>query len=172
MRFKATIRTLKMDLRGYRARVHNEMTRIVMESARVWLNATVTRLIPIWSGASVATFLHLARAANYGLQVGPNPGVKSRVGLGLAVSGPLTPITLDAKAGVYKFEYETALKHLIYNEFNDANASPDIGLFHRLINPGPYHFQEAGRAAFQAYAAGVRLPDPTASIVVTERQIK
>jgi len=126
-----------------------------------WLNATADK-IPQWSGASAATFLHLARRIGYTLNIQQAGVAPDRVSLGLRHGDGDFKINSDQ--GRYFFTYSTTLAHLIYNEFNNANISPDPTLFSRLLRPGPYHFQEKGRLAFLRVAAGVRLPNPFNSL--------
>ena len=44
-------------------------------------------------------------------------------------------LEIDRSKGTYHFHYATTLEHLIYNEFNNANITPDPGIFYRLTNP-------------------------------------
>ena len=69
--------------------------------------------------------------------------------------------------GVYSFTYHTTLSHLYINEYYDATA---WGF--NLKTPGPYHFQERGRAAFQAEAITVILPDWRDSVSVETIQVQ
>lgn len=167
MRFTAKLQLPKFDKAGYRRAMNSHMTAVIQDAARLWLNATVASLIPIWSGASAATFLKLARAASYDLAPAPIGGVQSRTGLGQRES------TGNIVAGrtQYWFEYGTTLRHLIFNEFNDANAGGDPAVFAHLVNPGPYQFQKAGQAAFMSFARTVRLPNPFDYVKVTQRVI-
>jgi hypothetical protein len=98
----------------------------------------------------------LASEAEFSLSASPRAGVPDRVSLGLNNStGDI--VVEDSSA---RFTYATSLAHLIYNEFNNANISPDPTLFAKLLRPGPYKFQEKGREAFLKEAQTVRLPDP------------
>ena len=106
----------------------------------------------MWSGASRATFLALARNIEYNIPIFPE--VPSRVSQGEAQSagkldrGETTP-------GRYVFTYKATLPWLIINEYFDATQWG----FH-LKKPGPYEFQIKGQAAFRKFAETVRLPDP------------
>lgn len=161
MKWSATLRLPRINLAVYRQQLHEHLTRALTDATVEWLGATNT-LIPVWSGASIATFVPLASLVNFELQGGPNtssPGTPDRTSLGLG-SGT-GDFSADADAGQYHFTYSTTLAHLIFNEFNDANSHG----FH-LHFPGPYQFQLAGLAAFNKFAATVRLPDPMASITI------
>ena len=59
----------------------------------------------------------------------------------------------DPSNNVYSFTYATTLPHLIVNEYQNANDFPEKnGHKFRLTHPGPYHFQEKGKLAFQRFA--------------------
>lgn len=102
----------------------------------------------------MATFQPLASTIS--LQLAISPVVASRIPMGLSASdGGFGEINVDANNGKFTFHYSTSLRHLIYNEYNNANL---VG-FH-LRNPGPYRFQEIGQEAFRRFAQSVRLPSP------------
>lgn len=155
MKFSGTLKAPKLDLSAYLAKLDQKLTEAVQNAAREWLHATVSE-VPVWSGASVATFLKLAAAVAYPLGATPVTGAPNRVSLGQGAS--IGELNLDKSTGKYTFKYGTSLAHLIYNEFNNANTSPDPTLFGRLLEPGPYNFQAKGRDAFDRAAVGVQLP--------------
>lgn len=109
----------------------------------------------------MATFQPLA--SKIGMTLAISPTVK-RGGLNMGLNNATGEFIADADKGKFEFTYSTTLAHLIYNEFNNANISPDPGLYSQLINPGPYRFQEKGLEAFQRVAADARLPEPTYTI--------
>jgi hypothetical protein len=160
MRIKATLRVPRVDFAKYRRALQEVLGDAIAQAAFEWLGAT-TAVIPVWSGASLSTFQPLASAVGFSLSVHP-VSFQDRVGLGL--SNATGEIVADSNTGQFTFTYTTTLAHLIYNEFNNANISPDPTLFSRLLSPGPYRFQEKGLAAFKKVAEDVRLPDPTFSI--------
>ena len=155
MKFGGTLATPKLNLSAYFDALHRHLTDAIQNAAREWLHATVVE-VPVWSGASVATFLKLAAAVAFPLGVSPVTGAPNRVAFGQR-SGT-GELNLDKGAGKYTFTYGTSLAHLIYNEFNNANTSPDATLFGRLLEPGPYHFQAKGKDAFDRAASQVTLP--------------
>jgi hypothetical protein len=157
MQFKAIFQAPRVNFSAYRQLLQEQFAEHIAEAARIWLE-TVLPEIPIWSGASIATFFELASQASFALSAGPVAGAPNRVSLGL--ENATGDIVADAAAGQFTFEYATTLAHLIYNEFHNANLTPDSTLFSRLLTPGPYHFQEKGRQAFEQFASGVTLPDP------------
>jgi len=149
MKLRATLRAPRIDLEKYRRELQAHLIEQTAMAAFKWLSA-VSAKVPVWSGASRATFLHLANAIS--LQLSISPVVRHRIPLGLAESEG----SFNVKGGRVSFTYQTTLRHLIYNEFHNANV--EWG-FH-LIQPGPYHFQEAGRRVFGQEAEHVRLLNP------------
>jgi hypothetical protein len=158
MKWKGHFVAPRIDFVRYRDALHAELLEHLTLSAFVWLEATAP-LIPRWSGASAATFLHLARQIGYSLPIERSSTAPfDRKQLGLRESE--SRIISEPARGVYKFTYRTTLDHLIFNEFNNANITHDPNVFSRLLTPGPYRFQEAGRNAFLRVAHSVRLPNP------------
>ena len=160
MKIKATFRVPRVDLTRYREALNQSLGEAIAQAAFAWLGAT-TAAIPVWSGASLATFQPLASELGIALSIAPVSFV-DRISLGLSKAEG--SVTVDSTKGKYEFSYSTSLEHLIYNEFNNANISPDPTLFSRLITPGPYEFQKKGLDAFEKVARDVRLPAPTYSI--------
>ena len=154
----------KINVGAYKRVLNNNFSRAIADAAMLWLQATTVE-IPVWSGASLATFAKLANDAGFSLGgLSPVFNAPSRVGLGLSASqGSLEG---DNSKAVYKFTYATSLRHLIYNEFNNANSSPDSTLFGTLKNPGPYRFQQKGKAAVLPLLRALRLPKLTDFITV------
>lgn len=132
------------------------MTEAVSQGVYEWL-ATVKDMIPVWSGASRATLLVLARRIEFEISI--NPTVESRVGLGL--QNAQADLHLNGPSEFY-FSYSTTLDHLVFNEYNNANLlrGPSGAPIFHLTNPGPYNFQGAGQGAFKRFAATVTLPSP------------
>ena len=81
MKFSGTLATPKLNLSAYMNALHQHLTDAIQNAAREWLHATVVE-VPVWSGASVATFLKLAAAVAFPLGASPIVGVMSRVALG------------------------------------------------------------------------------------------
>lgn len=161
MKFKPRLRTLSINMAAYKQRLHEVLTKSLADATQEWIK-TAVYIIPVWSGASVGTFLPLleqVQGATLTLSPKPKPGAPNAVQLGKSLSEGT--FTADATSGKYTFSYSTDLPHLLYNEYNNANLDPvAAGLFSRLINPGPYHFQEQANRRFQAVASQVRLPNP------------
>lgn len=166
MKFKATLRAPRMQTARYRQMLHEHLSDEIAKAAFVWLTA-VLQEIPVWSGASHATFLRLSREVGYQMAIAPK--VTSRIPYGQRQGDG--EVIADPAKGLYAFRYETTLKHLVYNEFNDANVVPDPALFYRLLHPGPYMFQQTGVAALQNAVKDVRLPSPSLAIKLVSKRI-
>lgn len=164
MRFRVRFQAPSIQTGAWLARVDTVLTEQIEKAAVVWLNATVMLAIPVWSGASRATFLKLAREVGFPLTItGISPNARGFSGgprLGFQQS--TGKVNRGDTQGVYTFTYGTTLFHLVFNEFNNANENPRAGrLFSRLIQPGPYNFQEIGKDAFEDYVKDrVELPSP------------
>jgi hypothetical protein len=152
MKFKGTFRAMKFDLDGYRRAVDKHLRETIAMALMEWLEATVLAEIPVWSGASRATFLAVARHIQYSIPIFSVAPV-NRVGQGMAES--VGELETDSAKGRYVFKYSTTLPWLIVNEYFDATQ---WGF--NLKKPGPYNFQLKGQLAFESFAANVRLPNP------------
>jgi len=169
MKIKATFQVPRFNLASYVAALSEVLSDAIAQAAFEWINAA-TAEIPVWSGASHATFLKLANAIDFNLVINSAGNAPRRVSYGLQNSEG--DLDIDAAKGRFTFLYQTSLKHLVYNEFNNANIDPDPGLLSRLINPGPYDFQGEGREAFLRSVRSVTLPDPSSHIKVSIVRVK
>ncbi len=175
---KINFKGMQLSLTAWQKAADVELTKLIKDSARVWLNATVLSVIPVWSGASRASFLKLARAVSFPLSI---TGLKATPGQTRGALGPSIgfqqstgKLVTDAKKGVYTFAYSTSLFHLVFNEFNNANQSPVAGrLYSRLKQPGPYNFQKLGKAAVEEFFAStiVDLPSPWDHVKLTSIRV-
>jgi hypothetical protein len=163
MKFTAQFSIPRIDVMGYRKALDRHMSEQIAQALTVWLEAVLAE-IPVWSGASRATFVKLAQQIGYNLPVAPAAGnwahglFSSRVDrtwMGEAQSEG--KLTTDVNTGEYTFTYTTTLPWLIWNEYHNANVDPDPSLFYRLLEPGPYNFQVKGARAFLQFAANVDL---------------
>lgn len=168
MKFKVKLQQANIQMDQYMIRLDKYLTKQLERGAQTWLNATVMLSVPVWSGASRATFLKLARKVNHPLTI---TGIKKNAKKGIArgTDGPRLgfqkskgEVSMGKTPGLYTFTYETDLFRLVFNEFNNANDNPVAGrLFSKLITPGPYGFQRIGQDAFEDYAKYVvELPSP------------
>jgi hypothetical protein len=148
---RAKIKPFRLDVEAVKKDIERDVTEKLKEAVRAYLRAILFNVIPVWSGASVATFIKLA--AQVDQQVTISPRVRSRIGLGSNLSEGRLEINMGT--GIIKAVYSTSLPHLIFNEFNDASS---VGI--RLRQPGPYDFQGKGSQAFLQVASKVKLPNP------------
>ena len=166
MKFKGSLKSFRLDTQAYKTKLHVHLSEQIAHAAFLWLNAVLAQ-IPVWSGASHATFLRLARAVGYELAI--QPRVISRIPYGQRHGDG--EVLADPEKGQYAFRFETSLSHLIFNEFANANISPDPTLFAKLLQPGPYGFQQIGARVFQEFAKTVRLPNPLDSLKITRHRV-
>ena len=141
MKFVPKYRRPRLDLAGYKKALDKYMTELLAQGLMAWLEAVIAE-VPVWSGASRATFIKVAKTIDFSV---PIKGT-ARVGMGQAAS--TGELETDIESGMYTFSYGTSLPWLIWNEFHNANLDPDPTLFAKLKKPGPYDFQIKGAAAF------------------------
>lgn len=149
MKFTGKLVAPRLNLDAYKDMLHRALEEALAQACEMWLAATVDAEVPVWSGASQATFLELAGRIGRPLPIAPV--VQSRIGQGVA-EGHARWET-DKEKGLYTFEYSTTLWWLIVNEYYDATQ---WGI--HLHKPGPYMFQIKGQAAFKHFANQVELP--------------
>lgn len=169
MRLSATLQTPRINIAAYKKTLAEDMTAALTNAAFEWVLAA-TAEIPVWSGASHATFLLLAREIGFQLSIAEAPNAPRRVNYGLRNSEGSFEANPDS--GRFQFSYETSLKHLIYNEFNNANVTPDPDLFSRLLKPGPYQFQDRAREAYLRAIRGIGIPDPRKFIKIKVKRVR
>lgn len=165
VKFTGRLFQVEIDRSKWIKRLDAVLEKEIKKAATVWLNATVLLVIPVWSGASRATFLKLARSVGFPLTI---TGIQARSTDNPRALGPRVGFQQSrgevsrVENGRVSFTYHTSLFHLVFNEFNDANSNPVAGrLFARLKEPGPYNFQEIGKDAFEDYArTAIELPSP------------
>jgi len=176
MKFTVRFQLPSIDTGAWVARMDTTLSKQIDKAATVWLNATVLLAIPVWSGASRGTFLKLAREINFPLTItGITPSGAARGGgPSLGFQQSTGEVTKGSPTGVYTFTYGTTLFHLIFNEYENANANPEAGrLFSQLKEPGPYNFQQIGQDAFEDYAKSVvELPSPWRKTVLKIKRIR
>jgi hypothetical protein len=154
-------------MNAFRQALNERLIRATTEGATVWLTKVIEDStprvgMPVWSAASRATFAPLASQVTYALAYAPEGDAPNRIDVGIGASpGDNGTFERGETAGIYSFTYSTTLPHLIINEYNNANTFRDKNgrLRFHLTDPGPYHFQEKGKAAFLKHAAQVSLPD-------------
>jgi len=164
MKFKGNLAQLDLNLKQYRQKLHEELSEEITRAAFAWIEAVLAE-IPVWSGASWATFLRLSREVGYNLVISPK--AINRIPYGQRHGDG--EFQTDSRKGLYTFTYSTSLRWLIHNEFNTPDSDPHV--WGRLRKPGPYHFQQVGQKAFEKMAGEVRLPSPWKSLRVSRRRI-
>lgn len=169
MKMTCSFSLMKLNTGSYKKTLNTEMLQKLKEAVGVWIQAAVT-IIPVWSGASHGTFLKLASKIGRTFSISGGGGLPGMLGPNYGDSQSQGRLTVWD--GAYIAEYSTTLWHLIYNEYNNANANPKEGrVFSRLIQPGPYMFQEKANAAFSAYIENISLPSPWAHLTLIPRQV-
>ena len=159
MQCKYDFTLIKLDQRAYTKDVKDALAEQLKKGVDVWIRAALA-IIPFWSGASWGTFIKLAR------RIGSTFALS---GSGVAwLSGPpygesKSKGTLIVTNQRVVAEYATTLFHLVYNEYNNANAAPreESRLFAKTIHPTPYHFQEKANTAYLAFMKTLHLPPIT-----------
>lgn len=155
MKFTCMYRRPKIDLERFKKDLDKYMREMIALGLAAWLDV-VTAEVPVWSGASRATFMKLAGEIGYSVLGSGGPAPFDRTDEGqLQSKGELVA---DISKGEYTFIYSTTLPWLIWNEYHNANIDPDPTLFYRLKRPGPYEFQRKGAAAFIHETRLVQLP--------------
>lgn len=155
MKFKPSYRQPRLDLTGYRKALDKAMRELISLGLASWLEAVVAE-VPVWSGASRATFVKIAGTIGWPVPVSGGTAPTDRTGIGAAASKG--ELILDIQSGLYAFVYGTTLPWLIWNEYHNANIDPDPTLFGKLRKPGPYNFQVKGQAAFLHSTGDATLP--------------
>jgi len=163
VKIKLKLELIKFDRAKYQEMFDDWMLQTLTVMGAAYLQATVINVIAgqsgnyrVWSGASAATFLHLADAIKFRV---PITGGNST---GIAYGKRNSSGGIEIGMGIGRFFYTTDLAHLIWNEYHNANVDRDRGIFSQLKHPGPYQFQEQGLAAVRNAMVEnqVGLPDP------------
>ena len=179
MKFSATFQLAQVDIDAYKIALQSTMLEALAKATFEYLNAILS-IIPVWSGASRATFLQLASQISMIIPIEPvawsGTGTKNhpshaallnRIPLGQQCGS--SRMIIDVATGQFFTEYTNDLHYLTFNEYNNANAGGDPAVYSRLKNPGPYNFQARAGAAFENSARYARLPSPWSSLKITTR---
>ena len=166
-RIQATLRAPVIRLGEYKNAFGNAAEGNITQAAFVWVSTAVA-LIPVWSGASRATFAKLARAISFSFDNRPVSTAPDRRSRGESESEG--DVIFDRASGNFLFRYATDLKWLVFNEENDANQGGDPDVFFRLLNPGPYNFvdtaNDAARPVLQDFVP------PRVEAFITVRRVR
>jgi hypothetical protein len=164
MKFTYKFNIPRINVDRYRNELDKSMREAVAQAVMEWLDAVLME-IPVWSGASRATFIKLGMQIGMNIPVAPASGnwahglFTSRIDRrGEGLSQSTGKVEHDKAKGRYVFIYGTTLPWLIWNEYHNANVEPDPTLFYRVLKEGPYNFQAKGAEAFKKFAETVELP--------------
>lgn len=102
-----------VDIPQARKRIHDTMVDFVKDTLTIWISAA-TNVVPVWSGASRASFLKLANQVNYEIEiesliVAP---IGSRIPLGYQTSTGVIIADARGSAGLYGWDYESTLFYI------------------------------------------------------------
>lgn len=158
LEYEVSFKSLNFDQVKLTKTLDRILGQIIREAAREWLRAILKSVpsrggFPVWSGAAKSTLVPLGRFLNNvaGLNVSPVPKAPDRRSLGLdSQSFTFTDDRNNGGSFEYSFEWSTDLLHYYINEF------------YGLIPSAPWHTQEAGQRAFEAYVLDAlerRAPD-------------
>lgn len=175
MKFTGTLQLMRINIKDWKQVARQRMLKAVKEGAQLWINASIAA-IPVWSGASHGTFKKLASLVNYQLSITPRVApdqVDYALGIQVGFAQSNGKINKDFTNMIYTFTYKSNLWHLHYNEYKNANQNKKAGRVRgTLLRPGPYHFQELGRQAFDEYMKTVKLPNPWFNLTLTPKQLR
>lgn len=157
MRFTGTLQLPTVAVEDYRRRLMDELKEQMVKGVTAWLT-TADILVPVWSGASKATFSELASKVNFRLSIIKAARAPDRESLGRSKSEGTFEV--DERKARITAVYSTTLDHLVFNEANNANVGGDPKVFSRLIQPGPYGFVAQANKAFEEAVADTNLPIP------------
>lgn len=155
MKFTHSYYRPSLNLDGYKKALDKQMKEALAQGLMEWLSAMLIE-VPLWSGASRATFVKLAQHIDVQVPVSGGPAPFDRTGEGMTASKG--EFVAEIESGQYYFTYGTSLPWLIWNEYHNANVDPDPTLFYRLKKPGPYEFQTKGATVFLHMMRLVDLP--------------
>ena len=143
---------IQIDINQWKRKVAAYMEEEIRDAARDWIKNALS-IIPVWSRASHATFKPLADAVGFVIPTGVLEARKDRSNLGESTSTGRLEITETT----YHFVYETSLRYLAYNEFNNASLGEN-NIFAGLESGTPYQFTVTGAEQFKARRP--TLPNP------------
>ncbi len=87
LKFTPKFTSISLQLQAWRGALAESLNHHIHQAGTRWLNATAISKIPVWSGASRATFLHLAQELNFPIDIQISSTAKTpRISLGLAKS--------------------------------------------------------------------------------------
>ena len=136
MKFTGTLVAPRIDMAKYRNVLDKHLRETIAQAIVGWLEATVLAEVPVWSGASRATFLALARNIEYNIPI--FPVAPSRVDRGMAESSG--SLEADAMKGRYVFTYQQPC----FGYSSTSSRRHAMGLPSQR-SPAPTTFRRRGR---------------------------
>lgn len=112
-KLKADVRYPVVDIPRAKKRIGDVMTQFTFDALREWVNE-VTDVIPVWSGASRASFLKLANQAQTAIEiesliVAP---IGSRIPLGFETSIGVVIADARGSSGLFGWDWSSALDYI------------------------------------------------------------
>ena len=160
MKFTFDFKAFTLDLAAIERDILKDLRFYNKAAGQHWLKAVWQGTpIPVWSGASRATFQKLASALGTSIPIGyiPDPdGDKIALGRSLSEGS----VEEDKKEMYVGFRYGTSLRHLHFNEYNLATAGPYPRPYTNNVRFTPYKFQSKAAKVWREYAKKVKLSNP------------
>jgi len=113
---KAKVRYPKIDRGKTSDLVHDTLTTAAIDAAKTFVLAA-TEIVPVWSGASKASFLKLASQISVGLSITPRSDAPNRIPLGIETS---TGYLILSRGRSYSFVWSSDLDYIHIVEENHA----------------------------------------------------
>jgi hypothetical protein len=112
-KLKADVRYPVVDIPKAKQKIGETMTRFTFDVLREWVTE-VTNVIPVWSGASRASFLKLANQAQVAIEIEPLivAPIGSRIPLGFETSVGVIIADARGSAGLYGWDWESTLDYI------------------------------------------------------------
>jgi hypothetical protein len=161
--WKFTGYSMTLDMPKIKQRLFHEMIKINQKATRVWLTEAVFGTpIPLWSGASRASFSKLASQVGMYIPSGPRvSGCPFPRGHAFGMKFDRgTKVELEKGKFLVGFTFATRLPHLLYNESSGPNPGPYPAPWSRNVRFTPYHFANRAMRTWKRYAKRQKLPNP------------
>lgn len=108
MPLKVKVRYPKVDRGKTSDLVHDTLTQAAFDAAKAFVTVATT-IVPVWSGASKASFLKLASQVSVGLSISPRSDAPNRIPLGIETS---TGYILISRGRSYSFVWTSDLDYI------------------------------------------------------------
>lgn len=110
-KLKAEIRYPVVDIPKAKQVIGETMNQFTFDVLREWVNE-VTSVIPVWSGASRATFLKLANQVEFTIPIEPVAPIGSRIPLGVESSIGVVIADARGSGALYGWDWSSTLDYL------------------------------------------------------------